>query len=98
MNRTTASFLTVATLAAGLAGAAVAQNAAAPADTAQPRLTMAQAVVIAEYTVKGQVVKAKLDRDDDAMVYKLTVATADRDTVRVRIAGENGKVLSTERR
>lgn len=98
MNRKTFSGLLIATGVLGVALSSFAGSAphadASAADVAQARLTMAQAVTIAEARLNGRVVKAELASQGTAPVFKLRVATAGNEMQRVRIAALGGHVLS----
>ena len=99
MNRKTFSGLLIATGVLGVAlssfaGSARHADASAADGAAQARLTMAQAVTIAEARLNGRVVKAELARQGTAPVFKFRVATAGNEMQRVRIAALGGHVLS----
>lgn len=99
MNRKTFSGLLIATGVLGVAlssfaGSAPHADASAADGAAQARLTMAQAVTIAEARLNGRVVKAELASQGTTPVFKLRVATAGNEMQRVRIAALGGHVLS----
>ncbi len=63
------------------------------ADGSTPRITIGQAIVIAEQHAGGEAVEAELDREDGRLVYDVDVETADGD-VEVIIDPVTGDVLS----
>jgi uncharacterized membrane protein YkoI len=99
MNRKTFSGLLIATGVLGVALSSFAggvrhADASAGEVAPQARLTMAQAVTIAEARLDGRVVKAELASEGPAPIFKLRVATAGNEMQRVRIAALGGEVLT----
>jgi uncharacterized membrane protein YkoI len=101
MNRKTFSGLLIATGVLGVAFssfAGAARHAQESAEVAaQARLTMAQAVTIAEARLNGRVVKAELESDGATPVFKFRVATGGNEMQRLRIAALGGHVLTEPR-
>jgi uncharacterized membrane protein YkoI len=92
--------LTLATAAAAAALvslAALAQVPSAPPAPEQARLTLAQAVVIAETMGQGRALKAKLDERDDQPVYKVTVKDSLKEPLEVTLAAYGGAIVASER-
>jgi uncharacterized membrane protein YkoI len=84
--------------AAALAGASIAAPASGDvAEVPQARLTMMQAVTIAEEMGNGRVTRVKLDDDDAMPVYKLTVVAPGEAAQKFKIAAAGGRILSRER-
>lgn len=66
------------------------------ADLAKANITITQAIAAAEAQVGGKAVKAELDGERNAVVYKVEVVRADNAVFDVRIDAADAKVLSNK--
>ena len=96
MNRIRMS--AAAALAAALAFPAFAQGRTPAAEPAQPKLTMAQAVVIAEFMGQGRATRARLDRRAGLPVYKVTVHAPGEAPLKMQLSASDGSIVAAERK
>ncbi len=97
MNRLTLA--TAAAVAALLSFSTLAQaQPPAPAPQQKPRLTMAQAVVIAEFMGQGRALRARLDERASVPVYEVTLKDGEKQPLKVTLAAYGGEVVASERK
>lgn len=84
--------------ASGMAFAAQGANAAndAVADLAKAKVTLGQALTIAEAQLNGRATSAELDSEGGAVAYKVEVVAANSKVFDMRIDAVDGKVLSSK--
>lgn len=99
MNRTTyllsSAFAAVAVLSAP---AAFAQARTLSIDAPEVKLTMAQAVVIAEWMGQGRATRVRLDDRAAQPVYRVTVKSPGEAPLKLHIAATDGRIVASERR
>ena len=98
MNRKTNFSVLIVAAGIGLSSAAAwadlsPRDNPARTDNGQARLTMAQAVTIAEVRLNGRVVKAKLDEGSAPAVFKFDLVDAGNQRQQARVAAVGGQLL-----
>ena len=96
MNRIRMS--AAAALAATLALPAFAQAGSPAPASPEPKLTMAQAVVIAEFMGQGRATRARLDRRAGLPVYKVTVHAPGEAPLKMQLSASDGSIVAAERK
>ena len=100
MNRKTILSTLFVAASMGLAVAAAwgdtpARSQLAPPDNGQARLTMAQAVTIAEVRLEGRVVEARLDDTSAPAAFKFKLVNAANQHQHARVAAYGGQLLAS---
>lgn len=93
------TFVTAAAVAALVSLPALAQ--VQPLDVAAPpqaQLTMAQAIVIAEYMGQGKAIRARLDERAVVPVYTVTVKSRTEAPLKLQVATQGGRIVASERK
>lgn len=86
-----------AALASAVSLPALAQVKPVTIDAPQVQLTMAQAVVIAEWMGQGKAVRASLDDRSATPVYKITVQPKGEAALKLQVAAHDGQIVASER-
>ena len=84
-------------VASALAVPVFAQVKPVTIDAPQAQLTMAQAVVIAEWMGNGQAVRARLDDRSATPVYRITVQPKGEAALKLQVAAHGGRIVASER-
>lgn len=98
-SKITLPLLIAGALAAAAGGVAFASSGSgendAAADLAKSRISLPQAITVAEQHVRGRAAGAELESEDGMTVYEVEVVAADRTVHEVKVDALSGKVIAS---